>query len=149
MSRGFRALKVWMTLRHLGRDGLRRLLRQGIACARHLDGLVRSSEDFEPVQEPVLFIYSLRYAPAALRAEAARGPRQRERVERLLDRVNQEICDQLQASGLAFVMTSRVHGRVVIRLSICSHRTTLADIEQVFEAFRSMGETLLAQSEAA
>jgi len=140
MSRGFRALKVWMTLRHYGADGYRRLLRQNIACARHLDRLVRTSEDFEPIHEPSLFIYSFRFAPATLRGE---------RADALLDRLNQQMNDRLQASGLAFVMTTRVRGRVVLRLSICSHRTTLADIERVFEGFRAIGAELLAEARAA
>ena len=149
LSRGFRALKVWMTLRHYGTEGYRRLLRQNIACARHLDRLVRASDDFEAVHQPSLFIYSFRYAPAALRAEAALSPRQHERVNALLDRVNQAMNDRLQASGLAFVMTTRVQGRVVLRLSICSHRTTLADIERVLEGFRTIGAEVLAEARAA
>lgn len=129
MSRGFRALKLWMTLQQYGLDGYRRLLRQNVRCAEHLHTLVTDAEDFEVLHEPVLYIYSFRFAPPHLR-ENDSDPETSAR----LDRLNQEICDELQRSGEAFVMSSRHRGRVVIRLSICSHRTTPADIDRVFAA---------------
>ena len=42
MSRGFKALKLWMTLKHYGTEGYRALLRQNVRCAAHLDALVRA-----------------------------------------------------------------------------------------------------------
>jgi glutamate/tyrosine decarboxylase-like PLP-dependent enzyme len=137
MSRGFRALKVWMTLKHYGAEGYRQLLSQNVRCAEHLDRLVRASQDFEALHEPVLFLYSFRYAPANLRADAGEASRA------YLDRLNQRMADEIQASGVAFVMTTRVRGRVVLRLSICSHRTTLQDIEIVLAKLRELGETLM------
>jgi glutamate/tyrosine decarboxylase-like PLP-dependent enzyme len=142
MSRGFRALKVWMTLKHYGVEGYRRLLGQNVACARHLDRLVRESPDFEALHEPVMYIYSFRYAPEKYRLAAQESPEQAEEVNEFLDKLNQRIVDAIQLSGLAFMMTTRVHGRTVLRLSICSHRTTLADIEAVFLKLRQLGESL-------
>lgn len=142
MSRGFRALKVWMTLKHYGVEGYRRLLGQNVACARHLDRLVRESPDFEALHEPVMYIYSFRYAPEKYRLAAQESPEQAEEVNEFLDKLNQRIVDAIQLSGLAFMMTTRVRGRTVLRLSICSHRTTLADIEAVFLKLRQLGESL-------
>lgn len=142
MSRGFRALKVWMTLKHYGKQGYQQLLRQNIRCAEHLDRLVRQADDFEVLHEPTLFIYSFRYAPASLREEAADSEEEIERIEGRLDELNQRIADEIQLSGLAFIMTSRVNGRVVLRLSICSHRTTLEDMDMVFHKIKELGEQL-------
>lgn len=129
MSRGWRALKLWMTLRALGRAGLREALANGIAMARHLHGLVQAHPDFEALHEPQLYLYCYRYLPRDLAARAEEPA-----VAAELDRLNQAAVDSVQASGLAFLMTTRIHGRVAIRLSICSQRTTAADIERTFAA---------------
>lgn len=132
MSRGFKALKLWMTLKHYGAEGYRRLLAQNVQCAEHLDRLVRADPDFEALHRPTLNLYCFRFRPARLR-DAADVPAED------LDRLNQRIADAVQLSGLAFVMTSQLRGRTVLRLSICSHRTTLGDIERVFEELRRFG----------
>lgn len=142
MSRGFRALKVWMTLKHYGVDGYRKLLSQGVRCAERLDQLVRASADFEPLHEPNLFIYSFRYLPRRLRTTANGSEIDIQKTNTYLDWLNQRIADEIQASGFAFIMTTTVHSRTVLRLSICSHRTTLADIEAVFNKLSSIGAEL-------
>lgn len=140
MSRGFNALKVWMTLKHYGIQGYRQLLSQSILCAEHLDRLVRASRDFEVLHKPNLFIYSFRYAPQHYREITEHTGDDRDAVNAYLDRLNQQIADQIQASGVAFIMTSKIQGRTVLRMSICSHRTTLNDIETVFEKLKELGE---------
>ena len=56
-----------------------------------------------------------------------------------LDHLNQLIADQIQVSGLASVMTTKLRGRTVLRFSICSQRTTERDIENVFETLAMIG----------
>jgi len=134
LSRSWRAFKVWMTLRYYGAAGIRTFFRQTIACATRLHEQVAAAADFEVVQPaPLLYIYSFRWAPKALRGD-----------DKLLDRLNQEISDELQRRKIAFAMTTRIHGRVTQRLSICSHRTTLADIDATVEAMRAIGAERLA-----
>ena len=137
MSRGFDALKVWMSIKHYGAEGYRQLLRQNIVCAKHLHLLVSNSKDFITVHEPELFIYSFRYCPAELKDKC-----NEEDTSRYLDKLNQQIADEITASGFAFIMTSKVRGQVVIRLSICSHRTTLQDIEHVFHRLEEIGKRI-------
>lgn len=136
MSRSFRALKLWMTIKQYGTDGYRRLLRQNIACAQHLHERVSRSELFEPGPAPRLFIYAFRFAPKGLARSSD------EDIQAELDAANQMIADRIVRSGLAFLMTSRLDGRVVLRLSVCSHRTTLRDIDRVFEAAEAIGDEL-------
>jgi len=136
MSRGWRALKLWMTLRALGAGGLREALTNGIAMARHLHGLVQAHPDFAVLHDPLLYLYCFRYVPRALAARA-----EEPEVVAELDRLNQAAVDTVQASGLAFLMTTRIHGRVAIRLSICSQRTTVADIDRTFNALAAAAES--------
>jgi glutamate/tyrosine decarboxylase-like PLP-dependent enzyme len=142
MSRGFLALKVWMTMKHYGVDGYRKLLGQNVSCAQHLHDLVRASSDFEVLHNPTLFVYSFRYAPASYRQQVESNPVLAEEIEEYLDLINQRIADEIQASGVAFVMTSSVRNRTVMRFSICSHRTTLADIELVFDLIQRVAREM-------
>ncbi|MBX7043261.1 MAG: aspartate aminotransferase family protein [Ignavibacteria bacterium] len=140
MSRGFNAAKVWMSLKHYGKEGYQKLLRQNILCAKHLHELVIRSEDFTAMHDPELFIYSFRFIPKELTQKTDEP-----KVKAALDRMNQRITDEIVSSGFAFIMTTKIRGEVVIRLSICSHRTTLKDIEQVFEKLRQIGDLVYAQ----
>ena len=140
LSRGFRALKLWMSLKYYGLDGYRTLLRKSVACAEHLDTLVRAHDDFAAVQEPNLFIYSFRYVPADLQAVFADPPSvPLERVYQYLDHLNQDIADDIVQGGLAFLTTTTIRGRRTLRMSICSHRTTTTDIETVFDGLAETG----------
>ncbi|HSE36798.1 MAG TPA: pyridoxal-dependent decarboxylase, partial [Blastocatellia bacterium] len=137
MSRAFRALKVWMVLRFFGARGLRELFSKNIGLARHLHKLTSEHPDFEVLHEPTLYVYSFRYVPNGL-SERQSEPE----IQALMDRLNQDIVDAIQRSGLALIMTTRIRGRVAIRMSICSHRTLEEDIDATFEAMARWGRLL-------
>lgn len=142
LSRPFRALKVWMSLKHRGLAGYRQLLRQNVRCAELLHDLVVEAEDFEAVQEPVLFIYSFRYLPTDLREAIDADLDAKDAIDDYADRLNQRITDEVRLTGEAFLTTTSVGGRTVLRMSICSHRTEPADIETTFRALRTHGERI-------
>lgn len=142
MSRGFRALKLWMTLRFYGARGLRDAFANSLRLTQYLHKLVRDHPDFEVIHQPTLYLYCFRYAPSSL-AKRAEEPQVRER----LDQLNQEIAEAVQRSGLALVMTSRIRGRVVLRMSICSQRTESEDIKRTFEALARVGHDLASSIE--
>lgn len=144
MSRGFRALKVWMSLKHLGAEGYRKLLSQNVKCVEYLDTLVRNDRDFEALHKPNLLMYCMRYAPLKIKEKYEAGSPE---LDQYLDVLNQQIVDTLQLSGTAFMMTSKVLGKVVLRFSVCSHRTTKEDIETVFLKLKEIGESLTQVSE--
>jgi aromatic-L-amino-acid/L-tryptophan decarboxylase len=136
MSRGFRALKVWMVLRFFGARGLREIFSKNLGLTRRLHELVSEHPDFEALHDPILYVYCFRYVPNAL------AERKEPEVQTQLDRLNQEIVDAIQRSGLALLMTTRIRGRVAIRMSICSQRTLEKDIDATFEAIARWGRLL-------
>lgn len=142
MSRGFRALKVWMSLKATGLDGYRELLGRNVAQVELLDERVKGHDDFESFHAPNLFMYSFRYAPADIRA-ALESDRLdgtgRDPVERYLDEANDSIAASIQESGLGFLTTTEMDGHVALRMSICNHRTTEEDVEVMFDAFAEAG----------
>jgi aromatic-L-amino-acid decarboxylase len=137
MSRAFRALKVWMTLRFFGASGLRALLAKNIGLARRLHGLVHDHPDFQVLHQPRLALYSFRCVPCPL-AERQEDPE----VARHLDLLNEEIAREVQASGVAFLMTTRIRGRVALRMSIASQRTLAEDVDATWEAIATAGHRL-------
>lgn len=143
MSRGFRALKVWMTMKQYGLEGYRDLLRSSVACAQHLHDRVAAHPDFEVLHKPNLYIYSFRYVPADL-AESLESAEDAaaERIHDYLDELNQAAVDDVLHSGEAFPTTTLIHGRRTLRMSICSFRTTEGDVDRTFEALADAGERL-------
>lgn len=130
-TRGFRALKLWMTLQHLGRDGVRGLVGRHLALAEHLAGLVDQAPDLERLAPPGLSIVCFRYAPAPLRADGER-----------LDALNQRVMEDLQASGAAFVTQTTVEGRFALRACILHYATGEADLAALVDAVRETGARL-------
>lgn len=140
MSRGFRALKVWMSLRHYGVEGYRQFFRRTIDNARYAHELVSASPEWEVIQpEPRLYIYSFRYIPAGWPVGAPLAARNHLSNPEYLDRLNAHIADEMKRRQIALVMTTRVRGRVVQRLSIANHRTTREDIRATIEAMAAIG----------
>ena len=136
MSRGFRALKVWMVLRFFGASGVRALVAKNIALTRHLHALVHDHPDFEVLHDPVLSICSFRFVPHQV-GDA-------EDAAEWIDRLNSEIAEDIQRSGTALLMTTRVRGRIALRMSICSQRTLEEDIDATFEVIAAAGRRLAA-----
>jgi len=110
-TRGFRALKLWMTLQHLGRDGVRGLVGRHIALAQHLAGLVDAAPDLERLAPVELSIVCFRYAPAHLRAD-----------DEDLNALNKRVMEEVQASGAAFLTQTTLRGRFALRA--CTSCTT-------------------------
>lgn len=134
------ALKLWMSLKHYGIEGYRTLLGQNVRCVEHLDYLVRNSDDFTAFHKPNLQMYSFRYTPPSVTEKYQDN---QQLLDEKLDILNQQLTDKIQLSGLAFFMTTRIRGKVSLRLSVCSHRTTEKDIDLVFNKLREIGEGII------
>jgi aromatic-L-amino-acid/L-tryptophan decarboxylase len=122
-SRGFRALKVWLALRLVGKTGYVQMIGDDMRLAQHLHELVQRHQDFEAIAQH-LSITTFRYVPRDLRS-AERTPE----VEAYLQRLNQEVLGRVERSGQAFLSNAVVGGRFALRVCIVNFRTSLADIE--------------------
>jgi aromatic-L-amino-acid/L-tryptophan decarboxylase len=122
-SRGFRALKVWLALRLVGKSGYLKMIGDDIALARQLHALVQQHPEFEAMSQH-LSITAFRYVPRDLRSA-----QQTPEVEGYLQRLNQEVLTRVERSGEAFLSNAMVAGRFALRACIVNFRTSLADIE--------------------
>src|SRR5262252_9575130 len=70
LSRRFRALKVWMLMKGVGLDCLSEAIESNLACARHLESMVRASDDFEMAAPVELSIFCFRHVPSQLKSQS-------------------------------------------------------------------------------
>jgi glutamate/tyrosine decarboxylase-like PLP-dependent enzyme len=128
-TRGFGALKVWMTLMEHGAEKFGRLIDQNIAQARHLAELVRAHPPLELMAEPEINILCFRYAPLGY-AEAE------------LKQLNTEIMLRLQEEGRAALSDTIIGGRHCLRAAIANHRTRTNDLEELIGDLLRIGGEL-------
>lgn len=133
-SRGFRALKVWLALRQVGRAGYIEMIGDDIALAR---ALYRDVDDHPALQAVTqhLSITTFRFVPSDLPTDPAL-------VEPYLNELNAALLNQLQTSGAAFVSNALVDGKYLLRACIVNFRTTLADIEALPALVAHLGSAL-------
>lgn len=129
LTRGFRALKVWMSLKEHGLDRYARLVRQNIGQARYLAQLVREAPDLELLAPVPLNIVCFRYV-APGRDEAA------------LDALNQELLIQLHEQGIAVPSNLTLGGRFALRVAITNHRSRREDFDLLVREARRIGAEL-------
>lgn len=122
-SRGFRALKVWLSLRQAGRRGLARMIGDDIRLSERLHARAAGHDELEAHTQG-LSITTFRYVPPDLRATLGTAA-----TERYLDDLNGALLEQLQQGGDAFVSNAVVNGRFLLRACIVNMHTTAADVD--------------------
>ena len=127
-SRGFRALKTWMTLAHSGRDGLARVISRHNDLAASLVDLIRESPDLELVEAPVLSIVCFRY-----------HPRHPELDDDALNAINKRIMEDVQSDGTAFLTQAVLRGTFALRANILHFGTTVEDLDTLVSAVLEAG----------
>jgi len=134
-TRGFRALKLWMTLQHMGRDGVRDLIERHLGLAQHLAELVDAAPDLERLGHVELSIVCFRYVPADLKGDG-----------RALDALNKRVMEEVQASGAAFLTQTTRRGCFALRACVLHYATTESDLVALLDTVRKTGERLAAES---
>ncbi len=128
LSRSFRALKTWFTLKTFGTDRLGAVIAHCCALARYLEARVAAEPRLELLAPVQLNIVCFRY-----RAEEA-------------DTVNGEIVVKLQESGIAAPSTTVLDGAIAIRAALVNHRTEVGDIDRLLSAVLEFGARRAAQA---
>jgi glutamate/tyrosine decarboxylase-like PLP-dependent enzyme len=141
LSRRFRALKVWMMLKGVGLRALGASIEKDLACARHLEDLVRASDDFEMLAPVELSIFCFRYVPRQLKRTLA-GAEEEERrsIDKQLDALNERLLVALQQDGSSYLSNARLRGRFSLRGCVMNYRTTLRDMEILLDDLRRMAQ---------
>jgi aromatic-L-amino-acid decarboxylase len=119
LGRRFRALKLWMVLRHFGSDGLRARLSEHMRLARLFAEWVDKSGTFERLAPVPFSVVCFRAVPAGRDAAA-------------LDALNERVLDAVNATGEIFISHTRLDGRFALRLAIGNLHTTEDHVRQAW-----------------
>jgi glutamate/tyrosine decarboxylase-like PLP-dependent enzyme len=130
LTRNFKALKVWMSLRAHGVRRYARLIEQNVAHVRHLAALVEADPALELLAPVALNVACFRYAPEGV-------------AEARLDALNQEILLRLQERGIATPSGTTVRGRFAIRVANVNHRSRREDFELLARSVVELGQEIL------
>ena len=141
-SRGFRALKVWLGLRHVGRAGYMKLLGDDIRLSERLARLVGEDPDLELLTQS-LSITTFRYVPPELGSRAGNAD-----TEAYIGTLNEALLERIQQSGELFVSNAVIRGRYALRACIVNFNTTVADIDAVPGIVTRLGRELHAEMRA-
>jgi glutamate/tyrosine decarboxylase-like PLP-dependent enzyme len=116
LSRGFRALKAWFTLKVYGTDQLGAMIGHTCGLAQYLKARVEAEPALELMAPVTLNIVCFRL----------RGPDP--------DALNRRVVADLHETGMVAPSTTTLHGQLVIRAAIVNHRTQPRDIDKMIEA---------------
>jgi glutamate/tyrosine decarboxylase-like PLP-dependent enzyme len=131
-TRRFRALKLWLSWKHLGSEGFGRLVEMNVALAALLARRCRESDDFEAVpSEPELSVVCFRHLPGGREAARSLDPE-------ALDRHQDRLQRLLEVSGEGWVSTTRLRGRTYMRAGIVNYLSTEADVDRLLAVLREL-----------
>ena len=133
LTRAFRALKVWMSMKAHGKETYARMLEKHCMLAQALASKVKDHPDELELLAPVhLNIVCLRYRPKGITDNSVLNP------------LNEELLMQMQESGVAVPSQATLLGRFALRCCILNHRTTMNDIDIYLSAVLRIGSQLAA-----
>jgi aromatic-L-amino-acid/L-tryptophan decarboxylase len=133
-SRGFQALKVWVSLLAHGRTAFARRISHDAELARYLAARVEAHPDFELMAPVTLSICCFRYAPRDLPDDPGR--------KEYLNVLNERLMTEIQLDGRAFCSNAVLHEAFVLRACIVNFRTEADDVEATLEVAAELGERL-------
>ena len=121
LSRGFRALKTWFTLKTYGTEKLGAVITRTCALAGYLEARILAEPRLELLAPVQLNIVCFRYRAADA------------------NKVNGDIVIDIQESGIAAPSTTVLDGQLAIRAAIVNHRTDTCDIDALISAVLEFG----------
>jgi aromatic-L-amino-acid/L-tryptophan decarboxylase len=136
LTRGFRALKVWMALKTYGIKKMGRVIGGNISQARYLAQLVEKTPELELAAPAPLNVVCFRFRVPGMSDEG-------------LNALNTEILLQLHESGVAVPSGTSVRGRYALRCAITNHRTRYEDLDLLVNEVVRLGNVLAGVSTAA
>jgi aromatic-L-amino-acid/L-tryptophan decarboxylase len=135
-SRGFRALKVWLAFRQIGRSGYTKLIGDDIALAQRMFAKVGEHPELEAIT-CALSITTFRYVPRDLPASMSDEER-----ATYLNELNTSLLTRLTEGGAVYLSNAVIDGKFALRACIVNFRTSAADVDAVPEIVVREGRLL-------
>jgi aromatic-L-amino-acid/L-tryptophan decarboxylase len=128
LSRRFRALKLWLSLRYHGMERFREAIRNDLQNAQRLAELVEKEAQIELLAPVPLSAVCFRYVA---KSGAADG-----------DALNQAILQRIVRRGKVFLSNANIQGKFALRACFVNHRTTPDDVSQIVSEVIAAGREL-------
>lgn len=132
LTRRFRALKFYMSIKTFGLKEFRRAITYNIDLAEEVETILRSSSEWEVVFPATMAVINFRYHPI-----------HKSYTEKQLDTINQFISEKMVSSRKALLVTTLLHGQVVLRMCLINPRTTLDDIKETLTECEKFAQEFL------
>lgn len=129
LTRRFRALKFYMSLKTFGLNSFRKAIQYNINLAEQTENMLRNSSNWEITSPATLAIINFRYNPIGQHLS-----------EKELDRINQNISNKIVTSREALLVTTILQGQIVLRMCLINPRTTIKDIQDTLEKCEIYGK---------
>jgi glutamate/tyrosine decarboxylase-like PLP-dependent enzyme len=133
LTRSFKALKAWMSLKAHGVKTFARAVEENVAQAQYLASLVNAHADMELCADVPMNIVCFRYHPSKAASTLT--------LEQL-NALNQELLLRLQESGRAVVSSTVLRGVYTLRAAIVNQRSTMADFDELVRAVAEIGKPI-------
>jgi aromatic-L-amino-acid/L-tryptophan decarboxylase len=131
LSRRFRSLKLWLSLRYHGLESFRESIGNDLALAAYFAGRVDAEPELERLAPAPLSAVCFRYVP--------NGPALSDKE---LDTLNQEVLSKVVRRGRVFFSNATIHGRFALRICVVNHRAKRADLDEVVTEVLAVGREL-------
>jgi glutamate/tyrosine decarboxylase-like PLP-dependent enzyme len=132
LSRQFRALKVWMSIKEHGLDRFGRMIARNVEQAHYFGELVENDPALELMAPIGMDIVCFRFNPGGL-------------DEAGLNALNKEILMQLHESGVAAPSYTTLNGQYCLRIAIANHRSRLEDFDLLAREVVRLGQEVVGQ----
>jgi glutamate/tyrosine decarboxylase-like PLP-dependent enzyme len=140
-TRRWRALKLWMSWKHLGTSGLAHLVEANVDLAAYLARRLAERDDFDALpSEPTLSVVCFRHLPSGRRGSGSLSATALSALDDHQDRV----ALALEASGDGWLSTTVLRGRTYLRVGIVNYFTTEDDIDHLLATLRRLGAEIAA-----
>lgn len=131
LSRRFRALKIWLSLRYHGLNSFRQQIQNDLDLAKRLVSLVEADKEMEVLAPVPLSVVCFRYVPGAGGLNDLQ-----------LDELNLRVLQTVQRRGRVYFSNATINGRFALRACMVNHRTTWADVDEVIDEVLKAGRDL-------
>lgn len=128
-SRGFRALKVWLSLKHVGSEGYKTSIGEDVKLAKYLFQLAKEHPQLQAMSYN-LSITTFRFIPE--------GNNEEFNLE-YLNTLNEALLNNLQSGGEAFLSNALVDGKYCLRACVVNFRTSEKDMNEIVEIVNRLG----------
>ena len=144
LGRRFRALKLWMVIRHFGAEGLEARIKEHIRLGQLMAGWIDDHLDFERLAPTPFSTICFRANPSDIQQilQTSKSEEELEKVETYLEDLNRAIIRSVNASGEVYCTATTLKGKYSLRMAIGNIRSDESWVTLAWEKFKDGAKTL-------